>query len=99
MGLQRSLVTHILFGVIPAGSANFALSQRRQLPFVRSGESENSAEGCSEAGLAYAYGAFADRGDVAGNGKFLRTHGQIETYLKEQAAVIERFVLPCVGSY
>lgn len=46
--------------------------------------------GVRDGGFAFAFGDAASRGENASKTSFLRTVGQVEGYLKEQAGLIEK---------
>jgi hypothetical protein len=46
--------------------------------------------GVRDGGFAFAFGDAASRGEDASKTSFLRTVGQVEGYLKEQAGLIEK---------
>lgn len=47
--------------------------------------------GVRDGGFAFAFGDAASRGESASKTRFLRTVGQVEEYLKEQASLIEKY--------
>lgn len=46
--------------------------------------------GVRDGGFAYAFGDAANQGESASKTRFLRTVGQVEGYLKEQASLLEK---------